>query len=232
VTPDGAYKPPPGALTKPDPSLKTDPRWLKPLPWVARSGVVSPDTFLTNLGLALVNIVLPLLILRLATGRRPRSMRRLMALPVAAAVPLMAYLIAAPALPRRSSTSDGAAEFFRATFMGLPLVCLATSAAWCLARRRHRQLARLAVVLLLSALAIGAIWLWVDDQLEPIVAEHGWPAWHEAIVPGKRVLASRALPAREQYDWRQWYLAILPGAYAAGVFAMTAWMAKAVRRRR
>ncbi len=232
VTPEGAHKPPPGALTKPNPSLETDPRWLKPLPWVARSGVVGPETSLTNLGLALVNIVLPLLILRLATGRRPRSMRLLMALPVAAAVPLMVYLTVAPARRARPSTSDGAAQFVEATLLGVPLACLAASLAWFAARRHYRQLFELALILSLSAFAIGSLWLWVDSRLVPIVAEHGWSAWHEAIVPGACTSATNTLPAREQYDWRQWYLAILPGAYAAGVFTMTAWMAKAVRRRR
>ena len=51
------------------------------------------------MGLALVNFVLPLVVLRLVAGRRRWSVRVLMALPVAAAIPLMALLTLEPCSP-------------------------------------------------------------------------------------------------------------------------------------
>ena len=74
---------------------------------------------------------------------------------------------------------------------------------------------------------MGGCWLWVDARLLPVVANFGWTAWHEAIVPGVRTIVANALPAREHYDWRHWYLAILPGAYASGLLVMAAWLAQA-----
>ena len=74
-----------------------DPRWSRPLPWVARlKGFFGPGAMLASAGLALVNVALPLLILLLVAGRRRFSVAALMALPIAAAIPLMALLVLKP----------------------------------------------------------------------------------------------------------------------------------------
>ena len=82
-------------------SRRLDPRWTRPLPWRAwLEGLFGPRAFLAAGGLALVNVVLPLLFLRLVIGRRRAfRMRALMVLPVAVVVPLMVFLGLTPWLP-------------------------------------------------------------------------------------------------------------------------------------
>ena len=85
-----------------------DPRWARALPWFRRlTGPVGPRGFFAAGGLALVNVGLPLLILRLAARKRRQfNIRSLMVLPLAAAVPLMTFLTLTPSLevwPMRSA---------------------------------------------------------------------------------------------------------------------------------
>ena len=92
ASPDGKFAEPSGTPVPPG-LAHDDPHSTRPLPWV---GPIERSNALWILlacgGLALLNVVLPLGILRLAAGRRRWSMRVLVALPIAAVVPLMAYL--------------------------------------------------------------------------------------------------------------------------------------------
>ena len=93
ATAEGTIAPPRGRLAVPGRSID-DPRWTRPLPWRIwlKRGFFGPTAFLVAAGLALLNVILPLFILWLIAGRR-RVFRTwaLMLLPVAAAVPLVAY---------------------------------------------------------------------------------------------------------------------------------------------
>ena len=99
ATPGGDCQRPSGSLV-PAGHVPDDPRWTRPLPWTGPvRRVTAPSWVFALVGLALVNVVLPIAMLRLAAGRRPWTLRLLMMLPMAAAVPLCAYLAVEPLMP-------------------------------------------------------------------------------------------------------------------------------------
>ena len=176
-----------------------DPRWTRPLPWTGPVGrVIAPSWVFALVGLALVNVVLPIAMLRLAARRRPWTLRLLMVLPVAAAVPLCAYLAVEPLMPAQVDPLPPYPKllFALATIAGLPVVMLAALAGWSLVRLRWKPLVLLAGLTLLASAVIAAAWLRFD---------------------------SRAMPAIEHYGRSGWYLVVVPGAYAAGVLILIAW---------
>jgi hypothetical protein len=73
-----------------------DPRWLRKVPWAKPKDWSIPYIvlilFVGTPVIAIVNLVLPLAMLRLATRRRFWTLRLLMALPVAVAIPLTVSL--------------------------------------------------------------------------------------------------------------------------------------------
>ena len=214
---------------------RNDPRWEKPLPWLSASGSpASPLGFLAVAGLALLNVVLPLLILRLAAGGRPWSMRALMALPVAAAVPLIAFLAMEPAIATRPDALVPSAklEFVLGSLAGIPIVVLAAFVASSMARQRYKTLAALAALILLCSLVVGTSWIWLDSHLMPAIEQYIWSAWRQSIAPGPIAAGMKPLPALEHYDWSGWYLAIVPGACAAALFLTLALAARAAMRAR
>ncbi len=198
MTPQGAIAPPRG--TRAPPSLiPNDPRWTRPLPWVEwLKGPFGPWGFLAAGGLALFTVVLPLSILRLVTGRRRFSIRALMALPVAAAFPLMVFLMLEPVLPVGSSPLLGTEKrlFIVGMLAGLPIVFYGAWIAWSLARLRWRPALALVVLTMLASLAIGAAWLRLD---------------------------MKSMPAIEHYGSDGWYLVLLLGAYAASLLMLLGW---------
>ena len=170
-----------------------DPRWSRPLPWIAlMKGFVGPGALLAAAGLALVNVALPLLVLLLVAGRRRFSVAALMALPVAAAIPLVVFLTFEPWLPVGAGRLLGSEKrvFLAGTLAGLPV-------AWCtvwivarLARLRYKPIAAVAGLTVLASLAIAACWIALD---------------------------MKSMAAIEHFDWSGWYLVLLPGSYVAAV---------------
>jgi hypothetical protein len=144
-------------------------------------------------------VILPLAIVRLAAGRRLWSIRTLMALPVAVAVPLSAYQIIEPLLPVHPDAmiSSPWHLFVIATLAGTPIVACMMLVGWSVIRRRWRPLAMLVGLTILASLAIAAVWLWSD---------------------------MRAMSAIEQYAGSGWYLVVLPGAYAVGALLVMTWV--------
>ncbi len=119
---NGAYEQPRGTPVPPG-AVRDDPRWTRPLPWtVWLGGVLGPLSLTDVLGMALINVAAPMVILRLARRRRRWSIATLMALPLAAAVPLTAYLLIEPRLPERPGTvfSSPSALFVAGTLAGAP----------------------------------------------------------------------------------------------------------------
>jgi hypothetical protein len=178
---------------------REDPRWTRLLPWIEpvvyRLGLKG---FAALAGLAVVNVMVPLGILRLATRRRVWNVRTLMALPVAAAVPLSVFQTFEPLIPAQVGTTPVSPRivFVLATVAGLPIVLYAATAGWILVRGRWKPLARMAALTALASAITAAAWLWAD---------------------------SRAMPAIEHYGRSGWYLVVVPGAYAAGVLILIAW---------
>ncbi len=143
---DGKIAAPRGALARPV-IMRDDPRWTRPLPWqIWLTGMVGPWGFLAAGALALVNVVVPLVIIRLAAGRRRFGIRGLMALPIAAALPLMVFLMLEPVLPVGSSPMLGSEQrlFIGATAAGLPIVLALVVVIFNLARGRWWPLGILA----------------------------------------------------------------------------------------
>ena len=205
TTPEGAYRPPAGE--KPPFKLtEKDPRWSRPLPWsIWIRSAVGPLSLSTVSGFALVNVALPLGLLHLVAGRRRWSIRLLMALPVAVAVPLTAFLIIEPVLPAVPDRflSTPRLLFVAATLAGIPVVVSAVFLTRTLIRRRWRALAMLFLGTAVASFGVGAAWLWVDG---------------------------RAMIALEYYERAEWYLAIVPGAYAVGFLLLLAWWIRGIGR--
>jgi tRNA A-37 threonylcarbamoyl transferase component Bud32/outer membrane protein assembly factor BamB len=192
-----------GAAVPPRIALN-DPRWTRPLPWMTgRLSTLGLREFLFVLGLAFFNVVVPLAILRVAARRRPLTVRVLMALPVAAAVPLMALIALTPTFEARANPWIAYAklEILMATLAGISLLALASALCLALARRRWKSLGRLSTLLLLSTIAAAGGWLVYD---------------------------MRSMPAIEHYGFHGWYFALVPGAFAAGTLLLFAWLIRRV----
>jgi hypothetical protein len=171
-----------------------DPRWARPLPWLRwLRGALGPWALLAASGLAVLNVGLPLLVLRLARGRRRSyTIRALMSVPVAAAIPLMAYLTVVPLLPPSTSPvlASDTRMFIGGTLAGLPVVLCVAWACVCLVRLRLKAIAALAGLLVVVSLAVAGVWLRIDMN---------------------------SMAEIEHYGGRGWYLVALPGAYLGAV---------------
>ncbi len=156
-------------------------------------------------GLALLNVVVPIAIVRLAARRRTLTLRALMALPVAAAVPLSAYLTIEPFMPAQVAPlpPNPRLLFALATLAGIPILTFAALAAWSALRLRWKPLVLLVVLTAVASAVIAAVWLRIDG---------------------------RAMPAIEHYGRSGWYLVVGPGAYAAGVLIVIGWMLRSAYR--
>ena len=195
---DGKIEAPRGGLVRPA-IMPDDPRWTRPLPWQPwLTGMIGPWGFLAAGALALVNVILPLVIIRLAAGRRRFGIRGLMALPIAAALPLMVFLMLEPVLPVGSSPMLGSEQrlFIGGTAAGLPIVLALVVVIFNLARGRWWPLAILGALTILSSLVIAAVWMWFDK---------------------------RSMAPIEHYGRAGWYLVLLPGAYAASILLPIGW---------
>ncbi len=169
VTPAGRPAPPVGLPVRPG-LARDDPRWTRPLPWTDPIlTTIGPTGILAAVGLALVNAVVPIGILRLLAGRRRWNLRVLMALPVAAAVPLSVFLACEPSIPAQIGARPVSARivFVLITLAGLPIVAYAGLAGWSLVRRRWRALAVVAAFTIFASVIIGAAWLWQDRRTMP-----------------------------------------------------------------
>jgi hypothetical protein len=175
-----------------------DPRWTRPLPWatpLAERAIAKGVPI--SAGLALVNVGLPLLILRLASRRRVLSVRTLMALPVAAAVSLSAYVGIEPLLPPPPALANYSTKalFFLGTAVGIPILAYIGLLAACLVRRRIKLLALLVVLTVVAALAIGGAWIAWDARTKPALDEYGWSDWHLVFILGIYAVGTAAVGA-------------------------------------
>jgi hypothetical protein len=170
-----------------------DPRWMRPLPWMKWQGYLfGPQRLSSVAALAFLNMVVPLAILRLAARRRPWTVRLLMAVPVAVAVPLTVFLAfedRMPAFRNTLSLAPGPA-FLLGTLAGIPAVAFMAMVGWSFVRTRWRVLSRIAGLTVFASVVIGLVWLWTDR---------------------------RTTSEMEHYQWSDWYLCVVPGGYAVGV---------------
>jgi hypothetical protein len=207
VTSTGALGSTEGAPVKPG-LADADPRWMRPLPWTI---AVAPDDARTALLgstiLAILNIVVPLVFLRIAAGRRVWTMRLMMLVPIAAAIPLSAYATLEPMIPsfRPPFPSNPKAVFFLGSLAGVPIVGYLAAVAAALAKWNWRALMRLALLTLGASAVVAAAWMRIDFQTKPSI---------------------------DRYDWAGWYEALVLGAYLVGAIATVVWAAKSLFRPR
>ncbi len=197
TTPSGDYLPPAGNLV-PTGLTWDDPRWTRPLPWstlLVRD--IGPRGFLALTALALVNVIVPISLLRLTT-RGGWRVSTLMALPIAAAIPLSVLQLVEPLLPAQFGPLPASPRlvFLLGTLAGLPIAIFVLLAVWSLIRWKWKRLAVLAAATVLSTAAVAAVWLWIDR---------------------------RTMPAIEHYDRSTWYLVLIPGAYLLGILLPVGW---------
>ena len=161
-------------------------------------GVFGPMGFLAAGGLALINVVVPLGILRLAARRRPWTMRLLMALPVAAAVPLTAFLTLEPHLPEplASLPVSAKAQFASGAVAGIPVVVYAYMIGASALRLRWRKMVLLVASTLLAAVTIGACWLALDVRGKPSIEYYSYAGWHQAFFLGAYAAGTVVILAR------------------------------------
>ncbi len=186
TTSNGKLAPPRGTLIQPGRN-PLDPRWARPLPWLAwLNGPFGLWGFLAATGLACVNVVLPLLILRLIAGRRRASIRALMAVPLAAALPLMAFLMLEPVLPVSSTLllSSEKRIFTIGTLAGIPIVFCLFWMVRNLARLRWKPAALLIVLTAFVSLSIAAAWLWYDKKSMSPIERYASSGWYLVLLPG------------------------------------------------
>ncbi len=205
TTPDGRIAPSPGSTVPPG-LARDDPRWLRPLPWVNPiRRAMDVAVVIEVLALAAVNVVLPLGVLWLFARGRRWSIRLLMLLPVAVAVPLWVFQTVEPMLPAQVANRPIAPRvlFTLATLAGLPPILVVGSILINLAGRRWRVLAWRAGVTAVAAAIIAAVW--IRDDL-------------------------RLMSASEHYDPSGWPLVLILGAMAAGALIPFGWLLRKVVR--
>jgi hypothetical protein len=121
----------------------------------------------------------------------------LMALPVAAAVPLTAFLALEPLMPVPKPPtplpSSPMALFALGTLAGVPVVFYVLLGGWSLVRWRWRTLALLAGFTVVVSLAIAAIWLRVDMRDMPAIEHYSRSGWHLTLLPGAAVVGALTL---------------------------------------
>ncbi len=116
-----------------------------------------------------------------------------MALPIAVAIPLMAFLTLAPWLPvgPESLLASENRVFLTGTVAGVPIVLFV---GWMVAgviRRRWRSVLALVGLTGFATLAIAGGWVWLDR---------------------------RSMAGIEHYEREEWWLVVIVGGYVAAVF--------------
>ena len=185
---DGLIGAPRGRVWSPVLRSPRDPRWVRPLPWREwLKGMFAPRAFLAAAGLALVNVVFPLLILRLVIGRRRVfRMWALMVLPVAVVVPLMVFLGLRPWLPVGEQNWLGTQErvFLAGTLGGVPVVLGVWWAIAAVVRGRWRRIAAMAGLVVMATLLVARVWIWMDRKGMAPIERYGWEGWELVVMVG------------------------------------------------
>jgi hypothetical protein len=199
TTAEGTYSPGQGLAAKPA-AFRDDPRWQRPLPWV---GPVEPHAHpLVQLamGATLINVCIPLAILWLATRRRFWSVRLLLALPAAVAIPLTAFSAVVSLIPGRQPPNSGVGYWILLvtilSMSGLPIVVYAAALGLALVRRRWWRMGLLVAAAVLAGILIGAIMLWSDALAKPLIEHYNWSGCHQAVLLGAYAVGAIVILAR------------------------------------
>jgi hypothetical protein len=186
-----------------------DARWQRPLPWT-KDGTYHGHSLVFGVGavLALINVVIPLTILRRATRRRFWSMGLVLALPAASAVVLTSFVVFRTFFPgAREGYFNGPAVagiMLVGSVLGLPLLVYATVALTDLARRRWRRLASLVVSTAGVSAVVGGVLIARDRRLMPPLGSFDWSGWYDLLPWGAYLVGVGLLFARPLVRLRGW----------------------------
>ncbi len=170
-----------------------DPRWLRPLPWKrSLQGFFGPTALLTASGLALVNLVLPLLGLWIVVGRR-RVFRvwALMIVPVVAVVPLMVYLGVAPWLPvgEERWLATEWRVFLVGTLAGLPVVLAGWWVIAAVVRGKWRRVLAMVGLVVVATMLVAGGWIGMDRKAMAGIEYYGAEGWGLVVMAGAYLAA-------------------------------------------
>ncbi len=183
TTDQGSYAPALGVPARPA-SPRDDPRWERPLPWVAQVEPVADPVVQLALAATLCNICIPWSILWLATRRRFFSVRLLMAMPAAVAIALTGSMAVIEILQSQNPPGPGIGYWIRYTLLlslgGLPIAACAYAVGSSLIRRRWRTVGLLVALAGLAAIVIGACMFGVDQLGRGSIEHYAWSGWHHA----------------------------------------------------
>ncbi len=199
TTPQGQIAPPRGTHVKPG-RIAADPRWERPLPWLewltgypSARGASSPPR-----GLVSVN-ALPFYLPARRSAAVASASGPLMALPIAAALPLMCFLLLEPLLPVGSTPLLGSETrlFTAGTLAGVPIVFYVLWMGASLARLRWKTALVLAGLTVLASLSIAAVWLRFDMKSMPAIEHYGSTGWYLKVSgPARRLHGCGFIPDR------------------------------------
>ncbi len=172
-----------GTLAQPA-SEVDDPRWRRPLPWLRwLKGAVGPWGFLGAFGLALINVGVPVLILRaVCGGRRIFRMWVLMMVPIVATVPLMVFVTFSQQMPVGTGAlfASETRVFLTGTLAGVPIVWCVWSLGACLAGKRWRAvlaMVGLGVFVTVVIAGDGSVWIRSQWRRSSIMGGRGGSWW-------------------------------------------------------
>jgi serine/threonine protein kinase len=169
---EGTFRAPQGMPAKPA-ALRDDPRWERPLPWVRPVEPYADPLVQAALAATLINVCIPLAILRLATRRRFWGVRLLLAIPAVFAIVLTGYpAVTSLTLDRPEATLPRwwyiSVDAILFTMCGLPIVVYVT--AFVLSLVRQRWLKRLLALPVVAAILVAGhsalVWL-IPDHAQP-----------------------------------------------------------------
>ena len=135
---------------------------------------------------------------------RLRWLKRLLALPVVAAILVAGHSVLITLIPERPQPTVSSwwwtpLDITMLSMSGLPIVAYAAALGSALVRRRWRKMGLLVAGALLAAILIGAIALAFDMLRKPLIEHYDWSGWHQAGYLGAYavgVLVLLARPAR------------------------------------
>ncbi len=188
TTPEGAFQPARGAPIAHG-ATSDDPRWMRPLPWYRTNGAAEfSRAFFAFCGLALINIVIPLMVLKLATRRRVWGVSQLLALPVVVAVPMAGWIAIYGSLP--------VVELIAGSLVGLAILEYTVGVSLSIRNGRWRRLALRVCLTALVTVAIGSWLLWSDMRGMTAIERYTWSGWYLIVIPGAFVIGALACVIR------------------------------------
>ena len=123
----------------------------------------------------MINIAVPLAILKLASRRRIWVVRLLLALPVVVAIPIAVSPAFWSMTPLQLTAS---------AIVGVPFLEYAGSAGRSILNRRWNRFAVRVSLTALATLVIGSGLLWSDMQRMPAIEHYTWSEWYSVVIPG------------------------------------------------